>query len=308
MDFNVQVPKISIGFPVYNGEKFIKNRLDSIISQSFQNFELIIVDNASTDLTAKICEEYLKKDKRILFFKTEKNKGIRWAYETVLFKAKGEYFIWVAADDKFSDDFLERNFQILESNKNIVVSTSKVQWYGPGASVRGYKIQPTDTISKKIYKKIRQQFQTFGTDPIKGTYEERISTFLRKANVHSIYGLCRREELQKSWRDTYEVLWDFSVMINLVRYGEIHVIDEILMDIYTHGISNSSIIDIYRKEELDLIEVFFPRLRFTKWFYKTYGRKLFIKNLNYFIWNNIKGPLAFFIAIFKIIKNTTKNK
>ena len=308
MNFDEHIPKISIGFPVYNVEKFIRNRLDSILSQSFQDFELIIVDNASSDSTVKICEEYVKKDKRIQFFKTEKNMGIRWAYETVLMKSKGKYFIWVAADDKFSNDFLEKNFLILESNKNIVASTSKVQWYGPGSNIRGYKIHSTDTIIKKIYKKIRQHFQPFGTDPIKGTYEERISKYLRKSNLYSFYALCRKKELQKSWIDADKTIWDFSVMINLVRYGEIHIIDEILMSIYTAGISDSTVIELYHKERMKLLEVFFPRLRFTIWFYKMYGLKLFLKNLDYFIWNNVKGPLAFFIAIIKLIKNQINNK
>lgn len=308
MNFDKHIPKISIGFPVYNVERFIRNRLDSILSQSFQDFELIIVDNASTDSTVKICEEYIEKDMRIQFFKTEKNMGVRWAYETVLLKAKGKYFIWVAADDKFSSDFLERNFLILESNKNIVASTSKVEWYGPGSNIRGYKIQSTDTIIKKIYKKIRQHFQPFGTDPIEGTYEERISKYLRKSNLHSFYGLCRRKELQKSWIDADEIIWDFSVMINLVKYGNIHVINEVLMQIYTEGISSITIIELYHKERVKLLEIFFPRLRFTLWFYKQHGLKLFLKNLDYFIWNNIKGPLAFFIAIIKLMKNRINNK
>jgi|TARA_B110000495_G_C23010351_1_gene597503 glycosyltransferase involved in cell wall biosynthesis len=303
MDFNTNIPKISIGFPIYNGERFVRNRLDSIISQSFQDFELIIVDNASTDSTIEICEEYAKKDKRIQFFKTRKNKGIRWAYESVLLKARGRYFMWVAADDKFSNDFVERNYLILESDDNIVASTSKVQWYGPGSSVRGYKIQKNDSIIEKKYKKIRQHFQPFGTDPIEGSYEERISKYLRKSNLYSFYALCRREELQKSWSDADEIIWDFSVIINLVRFGSIHVIDEILMEIYTEGISNSTVIELYQKERMSIIEVFFPRLRFTIWFYKIYGPKLFLKNFDYFVWNNAKGPLAFFISIIKLIKN-----
>lgn len=308
MNFEQQIPKISIGFPVYNAEKFIRKRLDSIITQSFQDFELIIVDNASSDSTVEICEEYAKKDKRIRFFKTEKNQGIRWAYETVLLKSTGKYFIWIAADDKFSSDFLERNFLILESNNNIVASTSKVEWYGPGSQIRGYKIQSNDSIIKKTYKKIRQYFQPFGTDLIEGTYDERISKYLRKSNLHSFYGLCRREELQKSWMDSDRTIWDFSVMINLVRYGGIHVINEYLMQIYTEGISDNSVIELYYKEKMQLLEMFFPRLRFTIWFYKTYNKKLFLKNLDYFICTNIKGPIAFFIALFKLIKNFIENK
>ena len=60
MNFDVRIPKISIGFPVYNAEKFVRSRLDSLLSQTFTDFELIIVDNGSTDSTTKICERSLR--------------------------------------------------------------------------------------------------------------------------------------------------------------------------------------------------------------------------------------------------------
>ena len=65
--------KISIGLPVYNGENHIRKNLDSILAQTFKDFELIISDNASTDSTPAICKEYAKKDKRIRYIKQEKN-------------------------------------------------------------------------------------------------------------------------------------------------------------------------------------------------------------------------------------------
>ena len=62
-------PKLSIGIPVYNGEKFIQKCLNSILNQTFTNFEIILSDNASTDSTTSICQEYANKDERILFIK-----------------------------------------------------------------------------------------------------------------------------------------------------------------------------------------------------------------------------------------------
>ena len=67
--------RLSIGLPVYNGEKFLQNRLDGILSQTFSDFELIISDNASTDSTADICKEYALKDNRILYIRQENNIG-----------------------------------------------------------------------------------------------------------------------------------------------------------------------------------------------------------------------------------------
>ena len=85
--------------PVFNGEKFIKNAIDSILSQTFKNFELIISDNASTDSTSKICEEYALKDNRIRYFRQSQNFGAVKNFQFVLEQAKCEYFMWTAADD-----------------------------------------------------------------------------------------------------------------------------------------------------------------------------------------------------------------
>ncbi len=69
------IPKVSIAMCTYNGERFIREQLDSIVSQSFYNFELVIVDDCSSDSTVSIIKEYMQKDERIKFFQNEKNLG-----------------------------------------------------------------------------------------------------------------------------------------------------------------------------------------------------------------------------------------
>lgn len=68
--------KISIGLPVYNGERFLRSKIESILNQTHTNFELIISDNCSTDQTQKICEEYVRKDNRIKYYHQEKDFGL----------------------------------------------------------------------------------------------------------------------------------------------------------------------------------------------------------------------------------------
>jgi len=91
--------ELSIGLPVYNGEKFIRKCLDSLLAQTFKNFEIIISDNASTDDTQKICQEYLKKDERIRYIQQEKNIGLLPNFNFVLKQAKNEFFMWIGVDD-----------------------------------------------------------------------------------------------------------------------------------------------------------------------------------------------------------------
>src|SRR5574337_492447 len=135
-------PKVALGMPVYNGEKFLRRRLDSLLTQTFTDFELIISDNASTDSTSHICEKYAKKDGRIRYIRQKKNMGVTWNFNFVLREAKSKYFAWVASDDIISKDFIEKNLQILESNNNFVASISKITPYD--SPMDDFKSNPID--------------------------------------------------------------------------------------------------------------------------------------------------------------------
>jgi len=110
-------PLISIGMPVYNGEQFIEESLNSILNQSFTNFELIISDNNSTDKTKYICEKYASKDARITYVRQEKNIGAARNFIYVFNNRKqAEYFIWAACDDSWSENWLELLISNFEDN------------------------------------------------------------------------------------------------------------------------------------------------------------------------------------------------
>mgnify|MGYP001145251844 FL=1 len=129
-DYQSDFPEVSIGLPVYNGELFLKKALESLLNQTYSNFELIISDNNSTDSTQKICQEYAKNDKRIHYVRQEKNLGAFSNFYFVLNKAKGKHFMWAAVDDYWDDDFLKKNLDILQRHPNVVCSISKIDTYG----------------------------------------------------------------------------------------------------------------------------------------------------------------------------------
>src|SRR3954471_8256298 len=101
-------PLLSIGLSVYNGEPFIREALDSLLSQTFRDFELIVSDNASTDGTSEICEAYAARDSRVRYYRNEKNMGAGWNTRRVFSLARGQYFKWAACDDICAPEFLER--------------------------------------------------------------------------------------------------------------------------------------------------------------------------------------------------------
>lgn len=107
-------PIISIGMPVYNGAKFIRNALDSLLAQTVDNFELLISDNASTDETQKICNEYAKRDTRIRYVRHSENMGAVANFRFVLDKARADLFMWAAHDDTWAPDFLSDAISRLE--------------------------------------------------------------------------------------------------------------------------------------------------------------------------------------------------
>ncbi|MBD2214537.1 glycosyltransferase family 2 protein [Nostoc linckia FACHB-104] len=98
--------RLSIGLPVYNGKKFIRESIDCILNQTFQDFELIISDNASTDNTEKICREYAAKDNRIRYYRNAKNIGCARNFHRAFELSTGEYFKWVAYDDLHAPEYL----------------------------------------------------------------------------------------------------------------------------------------------------------------------------------------------------------
>ena len=119
---NNKYPKISIGIPVYNGEKYLELAIDSLIKQTFKDFEIIISDNASTDRTEEICRAYQAQDNRVSYHRNSVNIGAAENYKTVFRLAKGQFFKWMAHDDRCSANYLEECVRVLEEDPDIVMS------------------------------------------------------------------------------------------------------------------------------------------------------------------------------------------
>jgi glycosyltransferase involved in cell wall biosynthesis len=100
------IPLVSIGLPVYNGERFIQQALDSLLAQNYPNMELIISDNASTDRTREICLTCQAKDSRVHYHRNDVNIGMMSNFKRALDMASGEYFMFAAHDDSWNPEFI----------------------------------------------------------------------------------------------------------------------------------------------------------------------------------------------------------
>lgn len=291
-------PKISIGMPVYNNELFIRRAIDSLLKQTFTDFELIISDDASTDSTPIICEEYAKKDKRIRYIRQQKNIGLHRNFFFLLQEAKYDYFAWAAADDFLDPKFLEKNLNVLISNENVVCSVSKVKPYG----TEMFDLNP-ETIDTLRYPKLVRNFikrnrwrKMADTCAIYGTYEKKIRTFLKNyKSLSAIYGIFRTEQLRKCIITKPFVCVEVCIFLNLLKYGDLYEVDEAYLHKFDEGFSTRGVINVARGTEHNFIGVIFPFYPFTFWCIKHLGIKNFVKNIDIFVRLNLAGE--FYVGV-----------
>ena len=121
-------PLVSMGLPVYNGERYLRETLDSLLAQTYTDFELIISDNGSTDATEEICRQYAAADSRIRYYRYPENRGAAWNYNNVTALAIGKYIKHAAADDLLMPTYLERCVPILEGDASVAICHSRSRY------------------------------------------------------------------------------------------------------------------------------------------------------------------------------------
>jgi glycosyltransferase involved in cell wall biosynthesis len=119
-------PEVSIAIPVYNGENYLSQAIESVLAQEFVDFELLISDNASTDQTRAICEKYASQDQRVRYIRHDLNRGATWNFNSIFEHAKGKYFCWLAHDDMHALEYLKQSVSILDENPGVVLCFSNV--------------------------------------------------------------------------------------------------------------------------------------------------------------------------------------
>ena len=207
----VKVPQVSIGMPVYNGEKFIHEALDSLLAQTFTDFELILSDNASTDKTGEICQEYAAKDARIRYVRQVENFGAAENFKFVLDESVGEYFMWAAHDDRRHCTALERMMEVFSENADVGLVFSDMETKNLLTNSKVYSSCGYISSTAKNYKKYL--FRLLNGCPI------------------LIYGLHRRSTLKSFELTTYDFM-----DVHLTHWYELNSsIKTIPLILYTAG-------------------------------------------------------------------------
>lgn len=142
-------PKISVLMPVYNAEKYLVSAVDSVLAQSFQDFELICVDDGSNDNSLAILKNLAKKDNRIRVYKNPHNTGIGYTRSKLKSLAKSSYIAIMDSDDVMVNNRLEKQYNFLLQNPKVIVVGGQCITIDENNKVSGKKIFPTD--HKSIY-------------------------------------------------------------------------------------------------------------------------------------------------------------
>lgn len=129
MNRDESTPRVTIGIPVYNGEQTVASTIECFLVQTFEDFELVIGDNASTDATLDIANRYAAADRRIRVLRSPVNRGVHKNYSAVVREARGEYLKWASCNDWCAPDFVERCVAVLDARADVVLTYPRTRLF-----------------------------------------------------------------------------------------------------------------------------------------------------------------------------------
>jgi glycosyltransferase involved in cell wall biosynthesis len=237
-----EAPRVSIGLPVYNAERWLAESLDSLLAQTFRDFELIICDNASTDDTETICRRYAEEDSRIRYSRNVQNIGGMRNATLAFQQSRGEYFRWAAHDDRCEPTLLEQLVEELDLRPDVVAVVS------PSIAIdhRGEPL-PDFFVGKAEGKMLSlgRNAPMLMTDasgvrhPTEGTAVRPSRRFreviLTRGPCEATYGLIRSDVLRRTCLLQPYTSSDFVMLCDLALRGPFHILDEPLFSKRWHA-------------------------------------------------------------------------
>jgi glycosyltransferase involved in cell wall biosynthesis len=206
---------VFLGLPVYNGGAFLHAALDSALAQTFGDFRLLIADNASTDDTAEIAQDYAARDSRVIYHRHEKNLGAAPNFNFCLAQATEPYFKWMAHDDLMRPTYLERCVAVLDNDPGAVLCHSRFE----RIDVHGAPLRAAE-----------------GEDGFNDP--DPVVRFARAAGLDhgcgSVFGVIRRDVLARTPGIAPFVSSDRTLLAELALYGRFEIVPETLFGWRTH--------------------------------------------------------------------------
>lgn len=229
------IPSVSIGLPVFNGERYIREALESLLHQTYTDFELVISDNASTDTTQSICREIAAKDQRVRYLRNTENIGLIANYNLVFRMTSGQYFKWASANDVCAPHMVEKCVQILNEQDDVVLCSCKTRLF------------TVDTASAVNYE--------LGLNLMEDSAAGRLRHLVHRLRLNNgMNGVIRRRTLERTRLLDNYLASDVNLLVELALLGKFYEVPEYLFyrRVHPEELTASSRIE-------DLLKVYDPR-------------------------------------------------
>ena len=204
------LPMVSVGLPVYNGERYLRKSIESILGQTYSDFELVITDNASTDSTEQICREYCALDDRIRYYRNETNIGAPRNFNKVFELSYGTYLKWATADDYVASHYIEKCLEVLEVNPDVVLCYTRATLIGAEGEILG---KYDDVLNLQ---EANASFRFI-----------RLLSTIRLAHQH--LGLIRCDAIRRTSLQGSYIAADINFLAELSLYGKFYEVPEYLL-------------------------------------------------------------------------------
>ncbi|MBC7953085.1 MAG: glycosyltransferase family 2 protein [Rhodospirillaceae bacterium] len=220
------IPPLCVGLPVYNGEAYLPAALDSLLSQSFGDFQIVVSDNASTDATAEICRDFAAHDPRLRYTRTTRNMGAGPNFNRVFTFCQSPFFKWMAHDDMLAPWALERMMAALADQPKAVLVHSRLDLVEDG----GQRL-PISTDGRVLdchgrpFHRLEPPHLAEGSRP-----SQRFAETLRRMNwCTAIFGVMRAEALRQTHLHGSYYEADRVLLAELALLGRFIQLDEPVM-------------------------------------------------------------------------------
>jgi glycosyltransferase involved in cell wall biosynthesis len=201
-------PPVSIGLPVYNGERYLREALESLLAQTYTDFELVVGDNGSTDATRDIALEAANRDSRVHYLPSDENRGAAWNYNRVFHETGGRYFRWAAYDDLVAPTYLERLVEAMDAAPTLtVLAQTQTLFIDEDGNEVGPWDDRFDLSSQRAWNRLAQ-----------------LVRHLVKSNV--LFGLMRRSALERTRMHGAYPSADYVLLSELALLGTWVVVPE----------------------------------------------------------------------------------
>jgi glycosyltransferase involved in cell wall biosynthesis len=210
------LPLVSVGLPTFNRSRSLRRAIESVRTQDYPNLELVISDNASTDDSNALCEQYTALDRRIRYHRQPVNAGAHANFLAVLREARGRYFMWLGDDDSLSASYISRCASVLLNQPDVSLACGTARYLdGTVVAFEGVRMNLT------------------GDSP-----RDRVLEFYRHVSDNgTFYGLMHRELLLKLPSSTW-IGSDWSLIAAVAFKGKIVTLDDIVVSRARDGVSS----------------------------------------------------------------------